>query len=204
MSHDDVEILAEETAYDGYFRIDRYRLRHRRHDGQWSGEMMREVFERGHAVAVLPYDPVADRFVLIEQFRIGAFARGDQSPWLLEMVAGIVEEGEAPDDVARRETREETGLGISALVPIAEFYVSPGGTTQYNWLYCARVDATDAGGVHGLDHEHEDIRVVPLSAEEIPALLTPGRVRDVTTLLALHWLAANRARLRTEWCGRNA
>jgi len=190
MTQDRVEVIAKDAAFDGYFRIDRYRLKHQLHAGGWSGELVREVFERGHAVAVLPYDPARATAVLIEQFRVGAFARGD-SAWILETVAGIIEPGEAPDDVARRETREETGLAVERLVPIADFYVSPGGTTQFNNLFCATVDAADAGGIHGLEHEGEDIRVVPVPLAEVPSLITTGAIRDATTLIALQWLLAH-------------
>ena len=107
----DVEILDKSEQYKGYFRINRYRLRHRLYAGGWSGELQRELFERGHAVGVLPYDPAADSVVLIEQFRIGALVAG-MEPWLTEIVAGIIEEGEAPEEVARRETREEAGLEV--------------------------------------------------------------------------------------------
>ena len=196
MTQDRVEVIAKETAFDGYFRIDRYRLKHQLHAGGWSGELVREVFERGHAVAVLPYDPAREIAVLIEQFRVGPFARGE-SGWLLETVAGIIEPGEAPDDVARRETREETGLKVRDLVPIADFYVSPGGTTQFNNLFCATVDAAGAGGIHGLDHEGEDIRVVPVPLADVASLIAGGGVRDATTLIALQWLLAHRETLRT-------
>ncbi len=195
MTEDRVEVIAKETAYNGYFRIDRYRLRHALHDGGWSGPLVREVFERGHAVAVLPYDPARDRLVLIEQFRVGAFAAGDNG-WILEIVAGIIEPGESPEDVARRETIEETGLEALELAPIAEFFVSPGGATQFNRLFYARVDSEGAGGVHGLDGEDEDIRVVPISGDDITAMIETGRIRDATTLIALQWLLSSRPRLR--------
>ena len=190
MTQDRVEVIAKEAAFDGYFRIDRYRLKHELHAGGWSGELVREVFERGHAACVLPYDPDHATAVLIEQFRVGPFARGEPA-WILETVAGIIEIGETPDEVARRETREETGLEVRDLVPIADFYVSPGGATQFNNLYCATVDATGAGGIHGLDNEGEDIRVVPVPLAEVPSLIAGGAIRDATTLIALQWLLAH-------------
>src|SRR6516164_3959095 len=125
----DIELLEKTEAYKGYFRIVRYRLRHRLFAGGWSGEVRREVFERGHAVGVLPYDPAADAVVLIEQFRIGAFV-AHMDPWLTEVVAGIIEEGESPEAVARRETREEAGIEIQGLLPMCRYIVSPGGSSE--------------------------------------------------------------------------
>ena len=197
-SREDVRILAREAAFQGYFRIDRYRLRHRLFAGGWSGDVVREVFERGHAAAVLPYDPARDAVVLIEQFRIGAFAAGEPA-WLTEVIAGIVEEGETPDDVARREAVEEAGLTIAALEPVTTFFVSPGGTTQTTALFVGRVDSAGVGGIHGLDEEHEDIRASTMSFDDAMAMGADGRIREAATLIALQWLALNRDRLRTKW-----
>ena len=125
LGNDDVEIIARDAVYRGYLGVDAYRMRHRRHDGGWTGEMRREVVERGHAVAVLPYDPALDQVVLIEQFRIGAHAAG-WPPWQIEIVAGIIEPGEAPEDVAMRECVEECGCRLGALVHVCDFLTSPG------------------------------------------------------------------------------
>ncbi len=196
---DDVEIIAKETAYQGYFRIDRYRLRHRHFDGGMGGAHLREVFERGHAAALLPYDPVLDQVVLIEQFRIGAYAAGRQ-PWLTEIVAGIIEDGEAAEQVVRRELMEEAGLElIGAPEPVAEFLVSPGCSTETVTVFSGRVDATGAGGIHGLEHEHEDIRVLAMSFAEAMARLDAGRIGNSPGVVALQWLALNRDALREKW-----
>ena len=197
-NRDDVDLLAREAAFAGYFRIDRYRLRHRLFAGGWSGEVVREVFERGHAAALLPYDPARDAVVLIEQFRIGAYAAGEPA-WLTEVVAGIIEESETPEDVARRETAEEAGLEIGALEPITTFFVSTGGTTQTTALFVGRVEAAGAGGIHGLDDENEDIRVTAMAFDEAMAMCADGRIREAATLIALQWLALNRERLRRDW-----
>ena len=194
----DIELLEKTEAYKGYFRIVRYRLRHRLFAGGWSGEVRREVFERGHAVGVLPYDPVADSVVLIEQFRIGALVAG-MSPWLIEVVAGIVEEDETPEEVARRETQEEAGLEILALMPMCRYLVSPGGSSESVRLYCGRVDSRGAGGIHGLAEEHEDIRVDRLPYGEAMRLLEEGRVTNSVSLIALQWLALHRDRVRAAW-----
>jgi ADP-ribose pyrophosphatase len=195
---DGVELLEKSERYSGFFRINRYRLRHRLFAGGWSGVIEREVFERGHAVGVLPYDPVADSLVLIEQFRIGALVAG-MSPWLIEVVAGIIEEGEAPEEVARRETLEEAGLEIQALIPMCRYLVSPGGSSESVRLYCGRVDSRGAGGIHGLAEEHEDIRVDHLPYGEAMRLLEEGLVTNSVSLIALQWLALHRDRVRAAW-----
>ncbi len=193
-----VEVLAEETVYRGYFRVVRYRLRHVLHAGGWSAAVDREVLERGHAAALLPYDPVRDEVVLVQQFRAGAFAAG-RGPWLNEVIAGIIEPGEEAEAVAIRESREEAGLEVTAVAPIYEFLVSPGGTSHTVALYCGRVDTARAGGIFGLDHEHEDIRAVVHPFDRAMELVETGGVEDSATLIALLWLRLNRERLREEW-----
>lgn len=194
----DVEIIERETVYQGYFRVDRYRLRHKLFAGGWSDEMQREVFERGHAVTLLPYDPVRDEVVLIEQFRPGAFASG-RDAWLIECVAGIIEEGETPEDVARREAVEEAGLTVQDLWHMQSMFVSPGAVTEHMELYLGRVDADGAGGIHGLDHEHEDIRVFVCAFNEAMEMLESGRIIDCHTVVSLQWLALHRDEVREQW-----
>ncbi len=200
LGDDDVEIIARDQVYRGYLRVDSYRLRHRRHQGGWTGEMSRELVERGHAVAVLPYDPARDEVVLIEQFRIGALAAG-RPPWQIEIVAGIIEDGEAPEDVARRECIEECGLRVEALVHVCDFLTSPGVMSETAAIYCGRTDTADAGGVHGLADEHEDIRAVVLGAETAFAWLDDGRILNGPAIIALQWLRRERERLRRDWRG---
>jgi ADP-ribose pyrophosphatase len=198
MDRSDVEILAKDTVYDGYFRIDRYRLRHRRHEGGWTGEITREVFERGHVAAVLPYDPEGDAVVLIEQFRIGAWAAAKPC-WLTEIVAGVIDDGESADDVARREMEEETGCPVTALEPIGSYLSSPGGTSESVALFVGRVDSRKAGGIHGLTDENEDIKVLARPWSEVEAGLKAGMFTNAATLIALQWLALNREALRRRW-----
>ncbi|MGD1877619.1 MAG: NUDIX domain-containing protein [Kiloniellaceae bacterium] len=193
-----IEVLEKTTPFKGYFQIDRYRLRHRKFDGGWTGEMTREIFERGHAAAVLPYDPERDRVLLIEQFRPGAYAAG-MEPWLIEIVAGIIETGETADAVARRETEEEAGIAVSALHPIGSYLATPGGSSETLTLFCGRIDSEGAGGIHGLDHEHEDIRVLPLSRQEALDRLAAGAITNLTAVVALQWLALNHTELMRIW-----
>jgi ADP-ribose pyrophosphatase len=196
---DPIEILECETVYRGFFRVDWYRLRHRLFSGGWSAELSREVLERGNAAAVLLYDPERDAVVLVEQFRLAAHLAGFP-PWQIEIVAGIVEPGSTPADVARRETGEEAGVTvIGELVPIHRYLTSPGGTTETVDLFYGRVDSRSAGGIHGLAAEHEDIRVVVKTYAEAMALVESGTIVNAFTLLALHWFAANRERIRRDW-----
>jgi ADP-ribose pyrophosphatase len=193
-----VEIIEKQTAFRGYFRIDAYRLRHRTFAGGWTREIRREVFERGHAAAVLLYDPGRDAVVLIEQFRTGAHAAGLE-PWLIETVAGIIEPGEEAAEVVRREALEEAGCEVGDLEPIGTFILSPGGSSETMELFCGRVDSAGVGGVHGLDHEDEDIRALVLPTDEALDRLRSGQIVNATTALALQWLALNRQRLCAAW-----
>ena len=194
----DLEILGRETAYRGFFRIERIRVRHRRFAGGWSGPIEREVFDHAPTVAVLPYDPVRDSVVMIEQLRAGPLAHGAE-PWLLEIVAGFIEPGEPPEAVAHREAAEEAGLSLAELEPIASYYTSPGASSEYLTLYCARVDAAGAGGVHGQPDEGEDIRVAVLPYAVARAALRTGAIVSSPAIIALQWLALNRRRLRKKW-----
>ncbi len=193
-----VALIEKTTPYDGYFRIDVYRLRHKRFGGGWTEVMSRELFERGHATVVLPYDPVRDAVVLIEQFRIGAYAAGF-NPWLIEPVAGIVEPGETPEDVARREALEEAECEIAELEPIGTVLASPGGCSEVLYLYCGRVDSAGVGGVHGLAHEDEDIRAFVSPVDAVLERLAKGEYNNASTVMTLQWLALNRERLKKKW-----
>lgn len=199
MQEPQYEILETVTGYDGFFRILRYRLRHRLFRGGWSRVLTRELFERGHAAAVLPYDPETDQVVLAEQFRIGAL-QAPGGPWLLEIVAGIIEVGETPEAVVRREAIEEIGCAVGELMSICDYHVSPGGTSERIHLFCGRVDASQAGGVHGLGDEDEDIRVVVMSADDAIAHMQAGKIVSAAPIIALQWLTMHRASLREHWC----
>ena len=192
------EILDKRVCHDGFFRLARYRLRHELFAGGWSDELERELLEQGPAVAVLLYDPDREQVVMVEQFRIGALASRER-PWMLEVVAGIVGAEEDPLAVAGRESLEEAGCTVAELVPISRFIPSSGGSSEQVTLYCGRVDASTADGIHGLAHEGEDIRVRVLPVEEALALMEDGTVLSANTLIALQWLALNRGRLSERW-----
>lgn len=194
-------IIEQDRAYDGYFKIIRYRLVHSLFAGGDSPELSREIFERGHAVAVLPYDPRRDEVVLIEQFRPGALGV-DPDPWLIETIAGIVETGEDIEDVAKREAMEEAGLELTEIEAVTRFFASPGGSTETVDLFFARVDAAEVGGHFGLADEGEDIKVHVIPFEQARTWLDEGRIKVATTIIALQWLILNRDRLRATWLER--
>ena len=183
-----------QTLFEKYFKLDEYSLSHELFDGGFSPVITREIFERGVVVAVLPFDPQRRRVVLVEQFRAGAITDAE-TPWLIECVAGVVESDEAETDVARRECVEEAGCGIHRLEVISRYYVSPGGTSEHCSLFCGLVDSDGVGGIHGLEHENEDIRVIVVDCEEAYAMVSDGRIRSSATIIALQWLQLNQARL---------
>jgi ADP-ribose pyrophosphatase len=198
MNPSEVQVVARENAYSGYFRIDRYRLRHQLFNGGTSPEIRRELFDRGHAVAVILYDPQRDEVVLIDQFRIGALT-ADFPPWVTEIVAGIIDPGETPEEVARRETREETGCAVHDLELVYDYLVTPGCSNETVKLFCGRVDASKAGGIFGLEDEGEDIRVRAVPMPEALELLATGKINTSLGIIGLQWLALNRAKLRERW-----
>jgi ADP-ribose pyrophosphatase len=193
-----VEVQEKTTPYQGFFQVDRYKLKHQKYDGDWSPVLVRELFERGHTVAVLPYDPERDSVVLVEQFRIGAYAAGGE-PWLSEAIAGIIDVGEKAEEVAYREALEEANCKMTELIKIGEFVMSPGGCSETTAMFCGRVDSRGIGGVHGLAHEGEDIlaRAVPL--DEALKDLAEGRTVSAYAAIPLLWLQFNKASLQAQW-----
>lgn len=192
------ELIERTVAFQGYFRMARYRFRNSLYQGGQSGEITREVFERGQAAAVLPYDPVRDEVVLIRQFRAGTFAAG-RHPWCWEIVAGMIEEGEVPEDVARREAVEEAAVQILDLVRLYSLVLSPGACSETCDIFLGRIDASAVGGIHGLDSENEDIFVQAMPFGEALALLARDEIDNSAAVIALQWLALHRDELRSRW-----
>ncbi|MDD2801842.1 MAG: NUDIX domain-containing protein [Methylobacter sp.] len=192
------EILDREIVYPGYFRMEKYRLKHTLYAGGWSEEISRELFVRGNCVAVLLYDPAVDKLVLIEQFRAGAILNPDRA-WLVEIVAGAIESGETALEVAYRESMEEAGCTIEQMKVINEFYTTPGGSSERITLFCGKIDSSQVGGIHGLDHEHEDILVRAVSFDEAYQMLLNGEIESAIPIIAIQWLALNKQQLQAEW-----
>lgn len=194
----DVEIIARHTLWRGIFSLSLYRFRHRLFNGEMSGEIKREIFERGHAAVLLPFDPIRDEVVLIEQIRIAAYDTSP-SPWLLEMVAGMIEEGEAVAEVVCREAREEAGLEVKRVRPMLNYLASPGGTSERLSVFVGEVDATTARGIHGLAAENEDIRVHVVSRQQAYLWVEEGKIDNAASIIALQWLQLHYRELQQEW-----
>lgn len=193
----DVQVSGRREPYARFFAVEEYELTHRRFDGTQSAEITRAAFISGDAVTVLPYDPLRDRVLLIEQFRAGPFARGDAQPWQLEAIAGRIDPGETPQDAARREAVEEAGLTLGAILEVAQYYPSPGICAEYLYSYVAITDLPDgAAGVFGLEGEAEDIRGHLMSVDDLMALVASGEVANAPLILTAFWLAAHREGLR--------
>ena len=199
---DHVRIEKEAIAYQGFVEVRDYWLQHACFAGDWSSTFYRECVHRPPAVGVLLYDPRLEKVVLIEQFRIGAMDKLS-SPWLLEAVAGFVEPDEVPAAVARRETLEEAGLHLGQLEHLCGYWATAGTSNEWIDLFCGEVDASEAGGIFGLEQEHEDIRVVVLSQEDAFAAAKDGRIKSAHTLLALMWLQCNLQTIGKQWLGKN-
>jgi ADP-ribose pyrophosphatase len=200
VSDNGIKIIKREVLHRGFFSLVRYHLQHKLYRGGWSAEMEREIFERGRTVGILLYDPDRDEVVLVEQFRLAAHLAG-MPAWELEVVAGIVDkEGESEIELAQRETHEEAGLAlIGEPIFLHHYLLSPGACPETIHLFAGRVDASKAGGIHGLAAENEDIKVVVLAFNEAMRKLRADEIKNGPTLLALYWLAAEREKLRREW-----
>ncbi|MDI9779603.1 NUDIX domain-containing protein [Pseudomonas putida] len=194
-----VEIVERANCFKGFYKLDKVHLRHELFAGGMSREISRELFVRHDAVCVLPYDPLRDEVVLIEQFRVGALGKVD-NPWLIEMVAGLIDKAsEEPEEVAHREAEEEAGLSISALWPITRYFPSPGGSDEYVHLYLGRCSSEGAGGLHGLEEEAEDIRVRVWSFDDAMQAVRDGQICNAATIISLQWLALNKDEVRGMW-----
>jgi ADP-ribose pyrophosphatase len=197
MTRDDVQVVERRLLHHGFGTLLELRFRHRLFAGGMGRVIDREIYERRPFASVLLYDPARDAAVMVEQFRAGAYLAG-QGPWLLEIVAGLLDAGETPEEVARREAVEEAGAEVVDLLPIARYMPSPGSNTEVCTIFCGLVDATHAGGIFGLPEEGEDIRAVVMARAELERALGDGRIMDGKTVIAVQWLMLNHARLRAD------
>ncbi|MFH0257505.1 ADP-ribose diphosphatase [Vibrio rumoiensis] len=194
---EDVQLKSKETVFDGFFKVVKYTFKHRLFNGGWSKPVIREMFERGHAAALLAYDPIRDQVVLIEQIRVGALEHA--SPWQLEIIAGINDKQESLEQVVRREAKEEAGIEVGEIEHISHYYPSSGGCSETLDVFIGQVDAALASGVHGMDDEDEDIQVHVMSREQAYQLVGSGVIENGATIIALLWLELNHQQLKLRW-----
>lgn len=197
-----LEVQSRNEPYARFFSVEEMTLRHRRHRGDWSPAMLRAVFISGDAAVVLPWDPVRDNVLLIDQLRAGPVARGDHQPWLYETVAGRVDAGETPEEAALREAREEAGLHIRHLIPGPHNYPTPGMVAEFLYLYIGIADLPEAAaGFGGLADEDEDIRSHIVPRAELTRMAMQGEIRNGPLLSLTLWLELQHERLVREQTG---
>lgn len=200
-SQQDIEILGEQTLYEGFFTLKRIQFKHKLFAGGQSGVVTRELLIKGAASAVIAYDPKEDSVILVEQVRIGAayHSESNRSPWLLELIAGMVEKGEKPEEVALRESEEEAGIQVKNLTHCLTVWDSPGGIVERIHLFAGEVDSAQAKGIHGLAEENEDIRVHVVKREQAYQWVCEGKIDNGIAVIGLQWLQLNYAQLQQSW-----
>lgn len=200
-SQEDMEIVAEKTLYKGFFTLKQIQFKHKLFAGGESEIVTRELLIKGAASAVIAYDPKADSVVLVEQVRIGAAYHPEpmRSPWLFELIAGMVEKDEKPEEVALRESKEEAGITVKNLTHCLSVWDSPGGTVERLHLFVGKVDSSQAKGIHGLADENEDIRVHVVKREQAYQWMCEGKIDNGIAVIGLQWLQLNYAQLQKRW-----
>jgi|WetSurMetagenome_2_1015567.scaffolds.fasta_scaffold102465_2 ADP-ribose pyrophosphatase len=208
--HTDVKIIRKKKLYSGFCSVNECLLQNKLFSGTWSAPYNREVVNRYDAIGVLPYDPKLDKVVLIEQFRIGAYSPCRQlvendatptqpSPWLLEIVAGVIDKDETITELIHREMMEETGLKVAKILPVFEYFSSPGASTEKIQLFCAAVDATLAPKFLGMADENEDIKIHVVTSKEAFAAVNSGKIHNAMAIIALLWLELHLTEVRNNF-----
>ena len=193
----DVEVEAVERAYAGFLSIDQYQLRVPRFDNSLA-TIKRELLERGTAVCILPYDPKTDRVLLIRQFLVGSYVAG-RAPRPLQVIAGVVDDGEDDEGAARREAVEEAACQVRRVIRAQAFLPTPGGSSERIIAFVGEADLDQAGGVHGAVDEDEDIRVEVFDAAEAIARLDAGHIESGPAVVVLSWFARHHEGIRRGW-----
>ncbi len=196
----DVTVLEEQIVYDGFFKMKSLRLNYALFEGGVSAEVVRELCVRRDAAGILLYDPLLQKIALVEQMRIGALGR-DHSPWMLEIVAGILDKvDEDTAELVKRESLEEAGLEVLDLEPMMDYYSSAGGSSEKLSLYCGRVDLQGVkSAVFGVAEENEDIRLHIFNVDEIFAMLDRNDLNNAMTIISVQWFQLSKEKLDQAW-----
>ncbi len=184
----DVEVTSRETLFKGFLQVEKVSLRHRlfKNTG-YTSVLQRELIHRPEAAGVLIYNDQQQRFALIEQFRVGALD-DQQSPWQLEIIAGVLDGDESPETCIRRESLEESGCQLDQLQHLFSFYPSAGACSELFHLYAAQADLPEQGGIFGVANEGENIQLHLFDYADLSRLLTSGRLANAPVIMALQWL----------------
>ncbi len=180
------KIINKKNLYSGFFGLNKYEFIHEKHNGDWTNKIDREIFTGAHVSTLLPYDPLKEEIILIQQFRAGVLSRYDED-YLYEIVAGIIDEGENPEETARRECFEETGCKVKKIIPIQSYFPAPGSSESYYHLYLGEIDTFEGKRIRGLHSENEDILVKSFKVEVLRNMLREKQIINGLTLIALQW-----------------
>ena len=184
------KVTNKKNLYDGFFKMNEISLKYKKYDGSWSNEIKRELFGGAQVSAVLPFDPIKKKIVLIQQFRPGTISKNTNN-YLNEIVAGIIDPGESPEIAAKRECLEETGYKIKKLTPIQGYFPAPGSSESFYHLFLGEVDSKNGKKIMGLDNENEDILVESFKINQVKKMMQEGKFINGLTLIAIQWFFLN-------------
>ncbi len=197
LNYTSVRSYKKRIVYDGFFSVEEHDLSYSKFDKTQSEVVTRGAIISSAAVIVLPYDPVNDRILLVEQFRTGPYVRGDKNPWVLEPIAGLIELNETPEEAGLREAEEEACLKLKYLELVAQSYPSPGISTEFFHQYIGIVslpERTDL--ISGLKSESEDIRSHIFCFTDFCEMINKGKITVGPAILLGLWLSNNRQKLK--------
>ena len=180
------QIVNNKDLYSGFFKLKKIEFLHQKHDGSWTNKVGREIFSGAHVSTLLPYDPIRKEIVLIQQFRAGAISRYDDD-YLYEIVAGIIDENESPEETAIRECVEETGCNVNKITPIQSYFPAPGSSESFYHLFLGEINSFEGERIMGLESENENILVKSYKIEHVRNMLKEKEIKNGLTLIALQW-----------------
>ena len=180
------KIINKKNLYSGFFSLNKYEFTHEKHNGEWTDTVGREIFSGATVSTLLPYDPIKKEIVLIQQFRAGVLSRGVEN-YLYEIAAGIIDDGENPEEAAIRECYEETGCEVKKIHPIQSYFPAPGSSEEYYYLYLGEVEAFEGERIRGVENENEDILVKSFKIKDVRQMLKEKKIKNGLTLVALQW-----------------
>jgi len=180
------KIINKKNLYSGFFGLNKYKFIHEKHNGDWTDTVEREIFSGAHVSSLLPYDPVKEEIILIQQFRAGILSRYDED-YLYEIVAGIIDGDEKPQETAKRECFEETGCKVKKIIPIQAYFPAPGSSESYYHLFLGEINSFDGERIKGLESENEDILVKSFKINDVRNMLKKKKIKNGLTLIAIQW-----------------